>query len=89
MAGRRLHNPLDLSNFPALCQKLVHESGNPPELAARAELKVHVQFEKCQYPVPFRLVERSLWLPRARPATGPARPCGLSHDNKIPHLGDR
>ena len=74
MAGPRLHNPLDSSKFPALCQRLVDEPGNPPELAVWAELKVHgnahVQFEKYQYSVPFRLVGRSLWLPGARPATG-------------------
>jgi len=51
MAGPQLPNPLDLSKFPALCQRLVHETGNPPELAVWAEFKVHgnahVQFEKC------------------------------------------
>ena len=38
----------------------------PPELATWATVKVHgdchVQFEKCRYSVPYRLVGRSLWL---------------------------
>ena len=39
---------------------------NPPELAVWAKVKVHrdghVQFEKCLYSVPFRLMGQSLWL---------------------------
>ena len=38
----------------------------PPELAAWAKVKVHgdchVQFEKCRYSVPYRLVGQALWL---------------------------
>ena len=38
----------------------------PPELAVWAKVKVHrdahVQFDKCLYSVPFRLVGQSLWL---------------------------
>lgn len=38
----------------------------PPELATWAKLKVHgdchVQFEKCRYSVPYRLVRQMLWL---------------------------
>jgi hypothetical protein len=44
----------------------------PPELATWAKVKVHrdshVQFEKCLYSVPFKLIGQSLWL-KATPVT--------------------
>ena len=44
----------------------------PPELAVWAKVKVHrdthVQFEQCQYSVPYRLISQSLWL-KAAPHT--------------------
>ena len=44
----------------------------PPELAEWAKVKVHrdchVQFEKCLYSVPFKLIGQTLWL-KATPVT--------------------
>ena len=44
----------------------------PPELAEWAQVKVHrdthVQFEKCLYSAPFKLIGHTLWL-KATPVT--------------------
>ena len=68
-AGNRIHGttkekPLTLfATEKPLLQPL---PDNPPELASWAKVKVHrdghVQFEKCLYSVPFRLMGQILWL---------------------------
>lgn len=69
IAGNRIHGttkekPLTL--FAAEKPLLQPLPDNPPELATWAKVKVHrdghVQFEKCLYSVPFRLMGQSLWL---------------------------
>ena len=68
-AGNRIHGttkqkPLTLfATEKPLLQPL---PDNPPELASWTKVKVHrdahVQFDKCLYSVPFRLMGQSLWL---------------------------
>ncbi len=68
-AGNRLHGSTrekPLVRF-AIEQPLLQPlPAVPPELAVWAKVKVHrdahVQFQKCRYSVPFRLLGQSLWL---------------------------
>lgn len=74
-AGNRTHGS---THEKPLC-RFAHEQSllqplpaNPPELATWAQVKVHrdahVQFEKCLYSVPYRLIGQTLWL-KATPTT--------------------
>jgi transposase len=68
-AGNRLHGTTheqSLARF-AIEQPLLNPlPAVPPELAEWAQVKVHrdchVQFEKCLYSVPFKLIGQALWL---------------------------
>lgn len=69
VAGNRIHGsthekPLTL--FETECHLLKPLPDNPPELAVWEKVLVHgnchVQFLKCYYSAPFRLVKQSLWL---------------------------
>ena len=74
-AGNRIHGTTHekpLARF-AIEQPLLKPLPDvPPELAEWAKVKVHrdchVQFEKCLYSVPFKLIGQSLWL-KATPVT--------------------
>jgi transposase len=69
-AGNRHHGTTfekPLSRFAETeCHLLTPLPDIPPELATWVKVTVHgdchVQFEKCRYSVPFRLVGRTLWL---------------------------
>ncbi len=69
-AGRRVHGSTHerpLLRFEQTERHLLKPlPPRAPELAVWAKVKVHgnahVQFEKCQYSVPFRLVRQHLWL---------------------------
>jgi transposase len=69
-AGNRLHGTTQekpLTRFVETERFLLHSLPDcPPELATWTQVKVHgdchVQFEKCRYSVPFRLVRQRLWL---------------------------
>jgi transposase len=69
-AGNRIHGTTQekpLSRFAQTERHLLTPLPDiPPELASWTRVKVHgdchVQFEKCRYSVPFRLVHQSLWL---------------------------
>jgi transposase len=69
-AGNRTHGTTfekPLSRFEQTERHLLTPLPDiPPELATWAKVKVHgdchVQFEKCRYSVPYRLVRRALWL---------------------------
>ena len=69
VAGNRIHGSTHekpLSRFSLEQPLLTPLPTNPPELASWHKVKVHrdshVQFEKCLYSVPFRLIGQSLWL---------------------------
>jgi transposase len=68
-AGNRIHGSTHekpLSRFALEQPLLTPLPDNPPELASWHKVKVHrdchVQFEKCLYSVPFKLIGQSLWL---------------------------
>ena len=69
-AGNRIHGTTyqrPLSRFHDTERHLLKAlPARAPELAVWAKVKVHgnahVQFEKCQYSVPYQLVRRELWL---------------------------
>ena len=70
MAGNRTHGTTfekPLTRFAETERHLLKPlPDRPPELATWASVTVHgdchVQFEKCRYSVPYRLVGRALWL---------------------------
>ena len=70
VAGNRIHGTTrvqPLKRFAEVERDLLKPLPDiPPELAVWATAKVHgdchVQFEKCRYSVPYRLVHQSLWL---------------------------
>jgi hypothetical protein len=68
-AGNRIHGSTHeqpLARFATEQPLLEPLPSLPPELASWAKVKVHrdchVQFEKCLYSVPFKLIGQSLWL---------------------------
>ena len=69
-AGNRIHGTTQekpLTRFAQTERFLLHAlPDRPPELVTWTTVKVHgdchVQFEKCRYSVPFRLVRHRLWL---------------------------
>ena len=69
-AGQRVHGTTHerpLERFEHTERHLLQRlPARAPELAVWAKVKVHgdahVQFEKCRYSVPFRLVRQTLWL---------------------------
>ncbi len=69
-AGNRTHGTTfekPLSRFAETERHLLRPLPDiPPELATWAQVKLHgdchVQFEKCRYSAPYRLVRRRLWL---------------------------
>ena len=68
-AGNRIHGSTyekPLTRFVIEKPLLQPLPDSPPEMAIWAKVKVHrdahVQFEKCLYSVPFRLMGQSLWL---------------------------
>jgi len=68
-AGNRIHGSTHekpLSRFSTEQPLLQPLPDHPPEAAVWAKVKVHrdahVQFEKCLYSVPFRLLGQTLWL---------------------------
>ena len=69
-AGNRIHGTTHerpLTRFAEVERYLIQPLPNQPvELAEWAQVKVHgdchVQFAKCRYSVPYRLVRQSLWL---------------------------
>ncbi len=74
-AGNRIHGSTyekPLARFAAEKDLLKPLPDCPPEPASWARVKVHrdahVQFEKCLYSAPFRLMKQTLWL-KATPAT--------------------
>jgi len=74
-AGNRIHGSTHekpLTRFAIEQPLLKPLPAVPPELAEWAKVKVHrdchVQFEKCLYSVPFKLIGQSLWL-KATPVT--------------------
>lgn len=74
-AGNRIHGSTHerpLARFVIEQPLLMPLPAVPPELAEWAKVKVHrdthVQFEKCLYSVPFKLIGQSLWL-KATPVT--------------------
>jgi transposase len=74
-AGNRIHGSTHekpLARFAIEQPMLKPLPGVVPELAEWAKVKVHrdchVQFEKCLYSVPFRLIGQPLWL-KATPVT--------------------
>lgn len=74
-AGNRIHGSTHekpLVRFAIEQSLLASLPAVPPELAAWTKVKVHrdahVQFQKCLYSVPFKLIGQSLWL-KATPVT--------------------
>jgi transposase len=69
-AGNRIHGTTHekpLTRFIETERHLLQSlPDSPPELASWAKVKLHgdchVQFEKCRYSAPYRLVGQSLWL---------------------------
>lgn len=69
-AGNRIHGTTHerpLTRFVEVERSFLNPlPATPPELAAWAKLKVHgdchVQFQKCRYSVPWKLVRKELWL---------------------------
>ena len=81
-AGQRVHGSTHERPLARLEQTERHLlqrlPDRAPELAVWAKVKAHgnahVQFEKCQYTVPFRLVRQHLWLKATETTTQILRP---------------